>query len=258
MNKDNRCDEKLSPEWHELITEIVQCRRCPRLVHWRKHVAREKRPAYKDWSYWGRPVPGFGDRNARLLIVGLAPGAHGSNRTGRMFTGDSSGDTLYAALCRAGFANQPQSIHRDDGLTLYDTFITSIVRCAPPANRPTKDEIVTCSQFLTHEWQLLPRIRVVLALGHLAFGVCRQLLQQYGYELPQLNFSHALHCCVRPHHSARIIHLIASYHPSRQNTQTGRLTPQMLDAVLHTVRAVLEDTTGHEEICRDLESRELG
>ncbi|PWH19995.1 MAG: uracil-DNA glycosylase [Ardenticatenia bacterium] len=234
------CEES-SSEWQQLVAEIVQCHRCPRLVNWRERVAREKRPAYKDWAYWGRPVPGFGDRQARLLIVGLAPGAHGSNRTGRMFTGDSSGDTLYAALYRAGFTNQPYATHRDDGLTLHDTFITAIVRCAPPANRPMRDEIVACVPFLAREWQLLARIRVVLALGQLAFVACCRLLQQEGYALPRLSFRHALHHSARHNHTDRTIHLLASYHPSRQNTQTGRLSPQMLDAVLHQARAVLDN-----------------
>lgn len=234
-------DASAPPEWQQLIAEIVQCRRCPRLVGWREQVAHQKRPAYKDWHYWGRPVPGFGDRNARLLIVGLAPGAHGSNRTGRMFTGDRSGDTLYAALYRAGFANQPHATHRADGLTLCNTFITAIVRCAPPANRPTRDEITACYPFLMREWRLLSRIQVVLALGQLAFAMCCRLLQQEGYALPRLRFRHALHHTARHNHADRTIHLLASYHPSQQNTQTGRLTPQMLDAVLHTVRAVLEN-----------------
>jgi len=237
----NGWGEELPPEWRQLVTQIVQCCRCPRLVDWRKQVARDKRPAYRHWDYWGRPVPGFGDRQARLLIVGLAPGAHGSNRTGRMFTGDSSGDTLYAALYRAGFANQPYATHPDDGLMLYDAFITAIVRCAPPANRPTRDEIAACSPFLAREWQLLPRTRVVLALGQLAFVTSLGLLKRLGYHVPRPRFAHALHCLLEPHDTDTPIHLIASYHPSRQNTQTGRLTPQMLDAVLHQARAVLED-----------------
>ncbi len=237
-----------SPEWQQLVAEIVQCRRCARLVHWREQVAHQKRPAYRDWPYWGRPVPGFGDRQARLLIVGLAPGAHGSNRTGRMFTGDSSGDTLYAALHRAGFANQSLASHPDDGLMLHDTFITAIVRCAPPANRPTRDEMAACSRFLMREWQLLPRTRVVLALGQLAFATCCQLLRQEGYALPRLQFRHALHYAARPSRADRTIHLLASYHPSRQNTQTGRLTPQMLDAVLLQARAVLEDGRAAKEM----------
>jgi uracil-DNA glycosylase family 4 len=158
-----------------------------------------------------------------------------------MFTGDSSGDTLYAALYRAGFANRSQATHRNDGLRLHNTFITAIVRCVPPANRPTKDEIIACRQFLEREWQLLPGIRVVLALGRLAFDASMELLRQYGYHVPRLRFAHALHCPIEHSNTDKPIHLIAAYHPSRQNTQTGRLTPQMLDEVLHKVGALLTD-----------------
>ncbi|MCS7261338.1 MAG: uracil-DNA glycosylase [Anaerolineae bacterium] len=247
-----RRDASTPSEWQRLVAEIVQCRRCPRLVGWREQVAREKRSAYKDWHYWGRPVPGFGDRQARTLIVGLAPGAHGSNRTGRMFTGDRSGDTLYAALYRAGFANQPDATHCADGLMLHDAFITAIVRCAPPANRPNQDEIAACYPFLTREWRLLPNTQVVLALGQLAFRTCCRLLRQEGYVLPRLQFRHALHYAARHNDAGRTIHLLASYHPSQQNTQTGRLTPQMLDAVLHQARAALEDGWEAGEIQEDV------
>ena len=225
--------------WEALNKAIETCRACPRLVAWRETVAREKRRAYRDWEYWGRPVPGFGDTRARLLIVGLAPGAHGSNRTGRMFTGDSSGDTLYAALHRAGFANVASASHRDDGLELRDAFITAVVRCAPPANRPVPDEIAACRHFLVREWQLLDQVQVVLALGQVAFEQCIRLLQATGYTVPRLRFAHGLtsYLTGAPGESGR--HLMASYHPSRQNTQTGRLTPQMLDAVFGDVRARL-------------------
>src|SRR5215472_8662817 len=152
-----------------LHEEIVACRACPRLVAWREKVARERRRAYADWSYWGRPVPGFGDPKGRLLVVGLAPAAHGANRTGRVFTGDRSGDFLYAALHRAGFASQPESTSRDDGLTLRDAFIATPVRCAPPGNAPETDEIACCAHFLDEEMALLPRVRVVLALGSVAW-----------------------------------------------------------------------------------------
>ncbi len=236
----DKCDHGMLSEWQRLVTEIVQCRRCPRLVHWREQVAREKRRAYKDWEYWGQPVPGFGDYDARLLIVGLAPGAHGSNRTGRMFTGDSSGDTLYATLYRAGFASQPQATHRDDGLVLRNAFLTAIVRCVPPANRPAKDEIEACGQFLAREWQLLRRIRVMIALGQLAFEGCRQLLTEHGYDVPRIHFAHGQHYRVVHRNWGTSIHLISSYHPSRQNTQTGRLSPRMLDTVLCTARALLD------------------
>ncbi len=236
-----KCGEGIESEWERLVTEIVQCYRCPRLVNWREQTAKQKSSAYKDWEYWGRPVPGFGDRDAQLFIVGLAPGAHGSNRTGRMFTGDSSGDTLYAALYRAGFASQPQAIHRNDGLVLRDAFLTAIVRCVPPANRPTKDEIEACGQFLAREWQLLHRVRVVLALGQLAFERCRQLLTAQGYDVPPLHFAHAQHCRLERTIAGTSIHLIASYHPSRQNTQTGRLTPSMLDAVLGMAHTLIDE-----------------
>jgi uracil-DNA glycosylase family 4 len=227
-------------DWKALTEELVACRACPRLVDWREQVAREKRRAYLDWDYWGRPVPGFGDRAARLLIVGLAPGAHGSNRTGRMFTGDSSGDTLYAALYRAGFASQPTAQRRDDGLILTDVFITAVVRCAPPGNRPTAQERSTCRPFLAREWRLMPQVRAVLALGQVAFDGCRRLLRDVGYDLPRLKFSHALHHSFGFQKGTHTRHLVASYHPSRQNTQTGRLTPDMLDDVFALARSLLE------------------
>jgi uracil-DNA glycosylase family 4 len=228
--------------WQALIAEVVACRACPRLVAWRERVAREKRRAYRDWDYWGRPVPGFGNPAARLLVLGLAPGAHGSNRTGRMFTGDSSGDTLYAALHRAGFANQPTARHRDDGLALTDVFITAIARCAPPGNRPTAEELATCRPFLTREWALMPQVRVVVALGQMAFDGWLRLLREVGYDVPRLEFGHGLHYSLDTSPSPREFrHLIASYHPSRQNTQTGRLTPAMLDEVFALARSLLEE-----------------
>jgi len=227
--------------WEALTAEVVGCCACPRLVAWREQVARYKRRAYRDWDYWGRPVPGFGDRAGRLLIVGLAPGAHGANRTGRMFTGDSSGDTLYGALCRAGFANQPTSQHRDDGLILTDVFITAVARCAPPGNRPTAQELNTCRPYLVREWALLPQIRIVLALGQIAFDGCQRLLREIRYEdLPRLQFGHGLHYSLSSSSPTETRHLIASYHPSRQNTQTGRLTPAMMDQVFALVRSFLD------------------
>jgi uracil-DNA glycosylase family 4 len=225
--------------WQRLNAEVVACRACPRLVAWREQVAREKRRAYRDWEYWGRPVPGFGDPAARLLIVGLAPGAHGSNRTGRMFTGDSSGETLYAALHRAGFASQPIARSREDGLTLTDAFITAVARCAPPDNRPTPEEMAACRPFLVREWTLMPQVRVVLALGQVALEGCLRLLRDFGYATPRLKFGHGLHCALRSA-SGDCKHLIASYHPSRQNTQTGRLTPAMLDEVFALARSLSE------------------
>ncbi len=226
--------------WEALTGDVIACRACPRLVAWCEQVAREKRRAYRDWEYWGRPVPGFGDQAARLLIVGLAPGAHGSNRTGRMFTGDSSGDTLYAALYRAGFASQPTAQHRDDGLRLTDAFITAIARCVPPGNRPTAEEIATCRPFLAREWTLMPQTRVILALGQMAFDGCLRLLREVGYDdVPRLKFGHGLSYSISSPTGSR--HLVASYHPSRQNTQTGRLTPAMLDEVFALARSLLAE-----------------
>jgi uracil-DNA glycosylase family 4 len=226
--------------WEALTGDVIACRACPRLVAWREQVAREKRRAYRDWGYWGRPVPGFGDQAARLLIVGLAPGAHGSNRTGRMFTGDSSGDTLYAALYRAGFASQPTAQHRDDGLRLTDAFVTAIARCVPPGNRPTAEEIASCRPFLAREWTLMPQTRVILALGQMAFDGCLRLLREVGYnDVPKLKFGHGLSYSISSPTGSR--HLVASYHPSRQNTQTGRLTPAMLDEVFALARSLLAE-----------------
>ena len=226
--------------WKVLTDDIIRCRACPRLVAWREQVAHEKRRAYRDWDYWGRPVPGFGDPQARLLIVGLAPGAHGSNRTGRMFTGDSSGDTLYAALWRAGFANQSTARQVGDGLKLTDAFVTAVARCAPPNNRPAVEELTACRSFLAREWALMPQVRVILALGQVAFDGCLRLLRDTGYPLPRLKFSHGLQHTFHSSHAGGPKHIMAAYHPSRQNTQTGRLTPAMLDDVFALVRVLLE------------------
>ncbi len=222
--------------WDALNAELIACRRCPRLVVHREHVAQVKRCAYRDWEYWGRPVPGFGDLQARLLLVGLAPGAHGSNRTGRMFTGDSSGDTLYAALYRAGFANQPHATSRADGLTLYDTFITAVGRCAPPDNRPLPEELRACLPFLLREMALLTRVRVIVALGAIAWQWTLSALRMRGAEIPALPFAHGAEYLLPSPWPV----LLASYHPSRQNTQTGRLTPAMLDAVFARARRHLD------------------
>jgi uracil-DNA glycosylase family 4 len=227
--------------WKTLMQDIIACRACPRLVAWREQVAREKRRAYRDWDYWGRPVPGFGDPAACLFIVGLAPGAHGANRTGRMFTGDSSGNTLYAAMCRAGFANQPTAQHRDDGLQLTDAFIAAVARCAPPANKPTTEELANCRTYLLREMRLMPQIRVVLALGQVAFDGCLRVLGELGYQLPRLKFGHGVHHRLPSTSDVWPRYLIASYHPSRQNTQTGRLTPEMLDDVFKHARTLLEE-----------------
>jgi uracil-DNA glycosylase family 4 len=226
-----------SDQWAQLNAEIIACTACPRLVQWREKVAQEKRRAFRDWDYWGRPVPGFGDQQARLVIIGLAPAAHGANRTGRMFTGNGSGDTLTAALHRAGFANQPTSHQRDDGLQLRDAFLTAVARCAPPGNKPTREEMDNCQGYLVRELALLASTRVVLTLGRIAFDRYRRLLQQQGATLPRLTFHHGACYRLEPPLPA----LVVSYHPSRQNTQTGRLTEEMLDEVLAQVRRLLDE-----------------
>jgi uracil-DNA glycosylase family 4 len=226
-----------SDQWAQLNAEIVACTACPRLVQWRQKVAREKRRAFRDWDYWGRPVPGFGDRQARLVIIGLAPAAHGANRTGRMFTGNGSGDTLTRALYRAGFASQPTSYHRNDGLQLRDAFLTAVARCAPPGNKPTGDEMDNCEGFLVRELALLSSTRVVLTLGRIAFDRYRRLLQKQGAALSRLAFHHGACYRLEPPLPA----LVVSYHPSRQNTQTGRLTEEMLDEVFAEVRRLLDE-----------------
>jgi uracil-DNA glycosylase family 4 len=214
----------------ELADEISACRACPRLVAWREEVARRKRRAYRDERYWGRPVPGFGDPRARLVILGLAPGAHGANRTGRMFTGDGSGDFLYAALHRAGLASQPRATARDDGLVLRGCFITAAARCAPPDNRPARDELARCAPLFDREIALLGEARAVLALGAIALEAYLDFAARAGAELPRPRprFAHGL-VIDRP---ALPHALVASYHVSRQNTNTGRLTAAMFDEVL--------------------------
>ncbi len=225
--------------WTQLNKELINCRACPRLVEWREQVAREKRRAYRDWDYWGKPVPGFGDPTARLWLVGLAPGAHGSNRTGQMFTGDSSGDTLFAALHRAGFANRPTARARGDGLTLFDAFITAVGRCAPPGNKPTAAELKNCRPFLEREWALMPQVEVLLAFGKIGFDGCVRLLRDTGWEVPRVKFGHGRHYTLNLAGAERALHLLAGYHPSRQNTNTGRLTPQMMDDVFSLARSLL-------------------
>lgn len=216
----------------DLEDHIMQCRLCPRLVAWREAVAVTKRRAYRQWDYWGKPVPGFGDPGARILILGLAPGAHGSNRTGRMFTGDASGDFLYPALHRAGFCNQPDAVERGDGLQLKDIFITAVGRCAPPDNKPTREELESCEPYLRKELALLPNLQGIVALGRIAFEAVRRI-----YSLPKLVFAHnALYRCDDP----AVPWLLASYHPSRQNTQTGRLTETMFDGVWERARSELK------------------
>lgn len=225
-------DTEKDAHWQALDTEVMLCRRCPRLVAWREHVAGVKRRAYRDWDYWGRPVPGFGDRNARLLIVGLAPGAHGANRTGRMFTGDGSGDFLFAALYRAGFANQPESVHRSDGLALQDLYISAVARCAPPDNRPTIEEMDNCQPYLLTELDLLDRLQGIVLLGQIAFDRVTRILRARGANTEKLKFAHGACYDLGP----GFPWLLASYHPSRQNTQTGRLTVEMFDSIWQQAR----------------------
>jgi uracil-DNA glycosylase family 4 len=221
-----------------LEREITACRKCPRLVEYREEVARTKRRAYRDWTYWGCPVPGFGDSKASLAIIGLAPAAHGANRTGRMFTGDRSGDFLYAQLHRAGFANQAESKSADDGLALRGAFISAVIRCAPPGNKPLPEEIRNCSPYLEGELALL-RPRAVLTLGAIAFNTYLRLLKSQGLidSRAHYQFSHGA-SFVLPDHLPR---LFASYHPSQQNTQTGRLTPAMFARVLRQIRRCLAE-----------------
>ncbi len=221
--------------WEQLNHDIVSCRRCPRLVAWREQVARQKRAAYRDWEYWGRPVPGFGDRHARLFIIGLAPGAHGANRTGRMFTGDRAGQTLTAALCRAGFANQPTSTDVNDGLELCQAFMTAAARCAPPDNRATSAELTECQPFLARELELCPSVQVVLTLGRVAFDAYLRLLRDREIDVPRLTPKHGE--CYRIAPGLPI--LAFSYHPSQQNTQTGRLTMDMLDMLFERIKVYL-------------------
>lgn len=221
-------------DWAGLEREIVACTRCPRLRVWCEEVARVKRRAYRDEAYWGKPVPGFGDRSAAILIVGLAPAAHGANRTGRMFTGDDSGRWLYAALHRAGLANRAASVSRDDGLRLTGAFVTATCRCAPPGNRPAPAEIGACASFLDREIALLGGVRVVVALGQIAWTAVVRRAVRAAPEFvpsPRPKFGHRAEVRVVLRRGSAPATLLGSYHPSRQNTNTGRLTRPMLDAV---------------------------
>ena len=218
-----------------LEAELIACRRCPRLVSWREEVAQTKRKAYQDEVYWGKPVPGFGDADARVLIVGLAPGAHGSNRTGRMFTGDASGDFLFPALHRAGFANQPTAEHLGDGLKLDQVFITAICRCVPPKNRPRVAEIKNCLPWMESEIDLMPHLQGYVALGRIAFDGIRRMYKMQDIDLPKMDFGHNQFYEL----GKGMPWLLTSYHPSQQNTLTGRLTEEMFDAVWERVRQLI-------------------
>jgi uracil-DNA glycosylase family 4 len=219
----------------DLNTTLLHCQRCPRLVAHCQAVARAKRRAYRDETYWGRPVPGLGDPQARVLMVGLAPGAHGANRTGRMFTGDGSGDFLTPALHRAGFANQPTSTYVGDGLVLRDLYVAAAAHCAPPDNKPTPVEIANCRPYLVQHLQLLTNVRVIILLGKIGFDAVLAALAEAGHPIPspRLAFGHLAEHRLGPYT------LLCSYHPSRQNTQTGRLTAAMFDAVFARARELL-------------------
>jgi uracil-DNA glycosylase family 4 len=220
----------------ELENEVISCRKCPRLVAWREEVAQVKRRAYLEWEYWGKPVPGFGDPAASVLVVGLAPGAHGSNRTGRMFTGDSSGDFLYPALFTAGFANQTLAINLKDGLQLRDMFISAVCRCVPPGNKPRADEIANCRPYLESEIDLLTGLKVIVALGRIAFDHTLRIYRELSGENLQFDFKHLGVYKM----GVTLPWLISSYHPSRQNTQTGRLTKDMFDEVWTAVKKFID------------------
>ncbi len=213
----------------------MSCELCPRLRRYCRKIAKEKRKQFQDWNYWGRPLPGFGDPNARLLVLGLAPAAHGGNRTGRMFTGDGSARFLMTALHRFGFANQPTSERVADGLVLTDAYMTAVVRCAPPQNKPSKDEIEECGRYWTEELRLLRNLRVVLTLGRIAFDTYVQFLRTQNVNTSCVRFRHASVYTFTGSFPA----LCASYHPSRQNTQTGRLSVKMFNKVFREVRSLL-------------------
>jgi uracil-DNA glycosylase family 4 len=218
----------------QLNKEIIECKKCPRLVEWRESIAIEKRASFRDEEYWGKPVPSFGDPNAKLLIIGLAPAAHGANRTGRMFTGDRSGDFLFSALHRAGYATQPNATSNDDGMELNDAYITAPVRCAPPQNKPTAEEQKKCSDYLKREFRYLQNIKVILALGLIGYTAISKELN----VTPRPKFRHGLEVELD---SGEVI--LCSYHVSQQNTFTGRLTVEMFDEVLERAKEISAEKT---------------
>jgi uracil-DNA glycosylase family 4 len=220
--------------FNTLNQQIIQCERCPRLVQYRREIAVTRRRAFRDWDYWGKPVPSFGDPGARLLILGLAPAAHGANRTGRMFTGDRSGDFLYRSLYAAGFASQPTSQSIDDGLQLKDAWMTASGHCAPPDNKPTPEELRNCRPFLLRELELLTNVRVVVVLGKIAFDTYLSVLKSRG-EIGRLSDFHFGHDVLHP----LVPNLLCSYHPSQQNTSTGKLTQKMLDEIFERAAAII-------------------
>lgn len=224
-------------EWPVLNQQIIHCRLCPRLVEFREKVGIEKRRAYRDWEYWSKPLTGFGDHNAKLLIIGLAPAAHGGNRTGRMFTGDGSASFLIRALWETGFANQPVSTSKDDGLQLINTYMTQPVRCAPPDNKPTPEEILTCRPYLLRELTLLKNIQVVVPLGAIAFNAYLAILKGQGLIQSRAEFRFAHGALFSTHAEGPLV--LTSYHPSQQNTSTGRLTAAMLRDIFLKAKSLL-------------------
>lgn len=226
----------MNKKLEELEAELISCRKCPRLVAWREEVARVKRKAYRDQVYWGKPVPGFGDPNARLLVLGLAPGAHGSNRTGRMFTGDGSGDFLYPALFRAGFASQAEASAPGDGMVLGDIFISAVCRCAPPENKPTRDEVSNCLPWLALEMKALEKLQGVVVLGKIALEGLLRLPAFADLPRRQISFGHDRFYETRP----GLPWILCSFHPSLQNTQTGRLTAAMIDQIWQRAKSKLK------------------
>lgn len=221
----------------KLNKQIIACRKCPRLVAWREEVARVKRKAYRDQEYWGKPVPGFGDPKARVLVVGLAPGAHGSNRTGRAFTGDGSGGFLYPALYKAGFANQAEAVSRSDGLRLKDLYITAVARCAPPDNKPSLEELNNCQPYLVRELEII-KPKVIVCLGRIAF---ERILKMYGLRISEYKFSHGATFDLQPSTlKFQPATLLCSYHPSQQNTSTGKLTMKMFDEIWAKTKVLLK------------------
>jgi len=226
------------PAWlDELNREVIACNRCPRLLEYRQKIAVEKRRAYRDCEYWGKPVPGFGDPNARVLIMGLAPGAHGSNRTGRPFTGDASGKFMYPVLYETGFANQPNADHRGDGLKLHDLYITAAARCAPPDNKPLPSELANCSSYLDRELHGLKKLKVIVALGKIGFDAYLLHLRRLGLIASRAEYVFR-HGASYPLPGGRV--LLASYHPSNQNTQTGKLTRPMFVEIFTEARRLAE------------------
>jgi uracil-DNA glycosylase family 4 len=245
-------------ELEKLQKRVIRCQKCPRLISYLKEVCLHKPKRYRDWDYWSKPLPSFGDPNARVLIVGLAPAAQGGNRTGRMFTGDRSGEWLFGALYNFGFANQPNSLRRDDGFALHDCYITATIRCAPPKNKPLPDEIENCRSYLLKELDLLKKVKVIVPLGQIAFAQTLRSLRLKGYDIPSLSFGHGkryliskkkdlrtLNSCLREalrrrQAELRTICLITTYHPSQQNTQTGKLTRAMFHRIFRMVQRKLE------------------